>query len=312
MNVRKVLPIALVIACLLVSPMVAALPAGAEDEAGSSLLNPIDLSGAVSGQLAPGAYTWYRFHDPGDNRARGLTMSYTPASRSNTGAVTFKVGRWVEGIFGLEYVEVGRGTLLDQRDLSRLYWRGTTAVPRTYTVQVINSSWDTVEYAMAPTGATFPPPLIAVTGGEKQPSFGAWEIPEKVATPGDGPGSSWDKAIPLKEGWANGTLGPFSSSWATFTPRSDGRSSGLRLKFDPAVECNVDHVLFKVWAWEKSPSGLTWKEIGRSTRGDNRSNQKTWRGATGYSQPLFLEVINSSDTTVNWSVSLDDFWAYWK
>ncbi|MCL4535870.1 MAG: hypothetical protein M1370_12020 [Bacteroidetes bacterium] len=290
-------------------------PAAADDQ-GSAPSNAIDLAGTMSGTLGPGAFTWYRFYTPGDSIPKGVTMNYTPATTVNSPLIGFTVGLFRNGPLGVEFVEVGRATSLNgtiNGDRAIKYWRSHNTTEHTYFLRVMNGSWDRVDYAIAYTGSAYPPPHLAISSDEKQPSYGEWPAPDAKPSPeATGGGPNPENAVALKEGRASGVLGPQSRTWLTFGTRGNGRSSTLKLKFNPATETNLDGVMFKVWTYRNTPSGQVLAEVGWGTRGDNPSDAKSWRGGSDTQRAHFIEVINYSLETVNWEIALDEFYAYWK
>ncbi len=119
------------------------------------------LQGVQSGTLAPGEAGWFRLWDSGSGKALGVTLNYTPATvADDPGMVTFGVFVYQKQCLDFRLVQVGEGT---PSGLPRgvKYWRGTSNVPQNFYIQVVNGAPYGVDYAIAFTGGTYPPPALA-------------------------------------------------------------------------------------------------------------------------------------------------------
>lgn len=140
----------------------APIGAAAASARGSSPDTAIALNGTKQGSLPSGATLWYKFSGDGSSPA-GVVMDYVPTNLANDSNVYFNVD-WTlqDGQAGADwpgYWRVGQGT---QSGLpaGQRYWVSQTTQLTTYYVEVVNTSGQTIGYALGLLGATFPPPYL--------------------------------------------------------------------------------------------------------------------------------------------------------
>jgi hypothetical protein len=285
-------------------------PVSMGDDRGNSPDNPIDMAGTMSGTLAAGEYCWYRFSTP--HNAAGVVMSFYPVTFASAKGAGFDIGYQGGGIFGTEWIAIGEGTPLpDEPGLK--YWRGDSAVARTYLAKAQNESPHTVDYAIAFTGDAFPPPSISFDPQNKQPSYGGWPVSKPAPTAVvKGSGPSAEKALAIEGDFTAGVLGPNANGWLSFRTFGSGRSTTVKMTVKPYVDNESDQALFKVWRYLKTPVGYTLTEVGRSSRGGNPPDTKSWRGGSDAGATYYLELINTTQETANWEIKIDNYYPYWK
>ncbi len=306
------------LACIVtIALMLAALPSPVvvAESRGSTPEEAIDITGTMSYTLDSGSYCWFRFWMPGDGEPRALTFNWSPATKENAGYVHFTVWTPRNDVTGKVVLDrIGGGTP-PEGVLGVKYWRGSLEEPRNLFVQVVNTTREPVDYALALTGDTYPPPALAISPDASQPSPGGSGIPvEPLPMPTPTPigettggGTSPQTATPVDAlGSASGRLATESSAWVSFYNRGNGKPSAATLAFSPVTEKNIDDVTFKVWAYVKTPQGLALREVGRGTRSGNPFGPKYWRGGTDSSGTYYLEIVNyNKDIPVEWSVKID-------
>ncbi|MBI4320892.1 MAG: cytochrome c [Chloroflexi bacterium] len=138
-------------------PPPGAAPAPPAPAGGTSSDNAMPLEGTVSGVLTD-QRVWYRFEFDGIG-SQGLVMNFAPADvetdRINN-LVRFRVWTTVCNRVGeCKLTDIGGGTRSGQ-PLGVKYWR-TGGPARTFFVEVINDSGQTIRYALANAGTTYPP-----------------------------------------------------------------------------------------------------------------------------------------------------------
>jgi hypothetical protein len=151
------------ISVVLVLGALAILPAAFADD-GLTLDGAIEIRGTMTGTLPPTGQVWYKFHNGGDRKPLGIVLKFEPYPGSPDNDVSFNV--WTKQRQGssqiMENVMLGTAT---ESGLSAMlpggykYWQGSTDVPRTYYLQVFNNHpSQAISFALAGTGAVFPPP----------------------------------------------------------------------------------------------------------------------------------------------------------
>ncbi len=158
---RRLFRVSLVSLLVVTSVLLTIAVAGAEI-AGSSPATAIPLTGPVTGTLDPHQSRWYQFNGDGASPA-GVTMDFTPTNNPSGASVYFNVD-WTtpNGVANADwpgYFRVGQGTP-SGLPVGQRYWFTGTSAATTYAIQVVNGSDLPIGYALALTGAAFPPPFL--------------------------------------------------------------------------------------------------------------------------------------------------------
>ncbi|MCL4370924.1 MAG: hypothetical protein M1380_08475 [Chloroflexi bacterium] len=311
------MPLRAVIVAFLVGAMLLAVsPVFAAPPGGTGPGDAVPLVGTQSGTLATGADFWYTFFDSGTSSPLGVTLNYSPSdidtAPDKNPMVSFDVWDYEKVGLDLILTQIGRGTISNQ-PMGVKYWAGGSNVARTYYVRVFNNAPATISYAIAFTGATFPPPTLQIA-----PSAPAAPVPAPVppAPPAPPPaplptgtGTSMDNAIPIT-GVMTGTIAT-QHVWYTFFYTGSNLDEGLVLDFAPAtVEdpmLNQNFVAFNVWTnvCNITPgSGCQQMVVGAGTRSGQPGGVKYWRHSGGEGRTYFIEVFNNSGQTVGYALAL--------
>ena len=316
MNRKSTILVGLVILALL---MLAAGPVWAAG--GTEMDDAIEIDGVMQGTLTPLTTSmWFTYWDPGSIGSVAFTLNFYPANSDTNDLVNIYVWAPVKTFKGWEYVEVGKGTSPRGGIAGEKYWRGGEQKGTRYYVMVKNWSRDVIHFAVAQTGAAFPPPGLHVNvgGAPSAPAPVPTAVPTPVPTvvPDDGTpptltptpvetrGKKADDAIPLG-GTKVGFLAPYSSVWYLDNVPDANIPVGIDLNYSPADSDTDAHVLFKVWAFRNQPTGPSFQMIGIGTKpsGGMEHGMKFWRGSASKSYTVYIEVVNDWDGDLAYGIA---------
>ncbi len=294
-------------------------PAGAGAAGGTSLQDAIDITGVMQGTLTPSANEmWFTFYDPGDRGPVAFTVNYVGTTPEDDYKVIMNVWAPVKTSAGMEPGEIGKGTPPGGAGSGARYWRGSLGKASRYWVRLFSDIGGRVDFAIAQTGATFPPPGLHVNVGGPIPTpesstTASPSAQPTVLPPAEGPsatptpdprGSRADNAIPLG-GTMGGILPARTSKWYVDVVPDDNIPMGVVLNFSPANPTTNSHVLFKVWSHRNTPSGPMFEMIGTGTvpSGGMDYGMKYWRASAIKGYTVYIEVVNDWDYEIAYGIA---------
>ncbi len=283
---------------------------------GTSLEDAIEMNGVMQGTLT-GPYTemWFTYWDPGALGSVAFTLNWAPANPDNNNDVIMIVWGSVKTPFGMKPAEIARGTVPGGTGTGVRYWRGGSSASARYWIVIRSGLNERVDFALAETGNTYPPPGLHVNVGgpvaspsaspEVQPTVAPTEaVPPADGTPVATPtpdtrGKTATDALPL--GRANGPNGAIlpahSSLWFVDTIPDMNQEVGIDLNYSPATVETDAHVLFKVWAFRNTATGPKFEMIGMGTKPGRGAEHgmKFWRSGAFRGYTVYVEVVNDWD-----------------
>jgi hypothetical protein len=221
------------------------------------------LSGTQTGVLANAQSTWYQVAGDGSTPI-GVTLDYVAADGSHPAGVFFNVD-WTtaDGNRNADWPGLFRYGQSSTYGLpvGTQYWTRSTSANTTYDVEVVNNSGLPITYAVASTGASFPPPSLSFAPSSPAPSApspapapATTPAPTPVATPAPTTNTATDRS--------GLTLDPtvdVSGEFSTINIHIDSKSqSGAvvnRLMIRPPDGAVVDAV---VPAQTRPEDGIVW------------------------------------------------------
>ncbi len=201
------------------------LPAVAAGPGGTGIEDAAPLTGIQSGTLAPRTSYWYQFRDesPRGPSPPSLLMNYTPTYIEQKTHITFKVWKYDSRLtgqagIGYPYSIIGEGTQ-GPYAVGVKYWRASPDPGRTYYVQVVNDSYDNVDFAITirgdlPTDKNLPtlpiipgwPPRDVSPGAQAAPPTPTATVPTgPVMPPAPTPTISGEVAPPASRTYTDTT-----------------------------------------------------------------------------------------------------------
>ena len=133
-----------------------------------------------------------------------------------------------------------------------------------------------------------------------------------VAAAAGGGGTSDADAVEVKcDAPVSGTLAIGERTWLWFSPLR-GQTTGAAMWFNPVVGASdmtgEKTSYFKVWIYLKKTIGAQLTEIGRGTTAGPSWWLKTWRGGADQLGKHYLEVINSENSAIAYTMYLNCRW----
>ncbi len=275
--------------------------------------------GVNTGLLGPGQQRWFKFKPGragGDSRVEQfLTLVFTPSDGNRIRQVSLQLfekeqlGFFYQGEAD-KMTNFGAGQVVSRDgnyETGELFWTGWLFGSDTYYIQIMNGSDVTIDYWL------FDDNIINYSLGE--PETPPVAIISEI-------GSDPGHPAPLKPGLTQGTLGPNSTYWYTFTyadfsneDRFQGRD--FSMFFTPADGNRQHYVNFKlltfsqVEIWQRGNTDEL-NNFGAGMLVDRDNNQNTgervWQGTVIKGNAYLMAVENETDVEIEYWIFDSDIY----
>ncbi len=314
---KKVLSIAVVTLAVLVVnlPLIVLNPAAAIAAPPAEATSPVEaavlVAEGVSGHLAAGEATWYRYYPSGlaTGQTDRVTMIVTPALELGAQVLginfqIFSCAQVMSGGDASTMAPIGSGSSVSRDgdpNTAEYLWQGALPGSDAFCVRVYNGATAGIDYWLFPADVLRLEPVIA-------PAEAAGVIPA---------GASPDVPLDLPSAQlAFGRLEPDQDVWYRLSPGGYGPepvSRVLTMFFTPGNTSHADWVGFEVISvaqCQARQAGQINLNTGAgaivSRDSDPATGERLWRGVLPGDQVFLVRIHNGPDTTIDYRLFQGD------
>jgi hypothetical protein len=265
----------------------------------------------VSGHLAAGEATWYRYYPSGISTGQPdrVTLIVTPAVElgAQTLAINFQIFSCAQVMSGGDasvMTPIGSGSSVSRDgdpNTAEYLWQGALPGSDAFCVRVANGTATPIDYWLFPADVLrVEPPSTAIQAAGVTPPGAAPDVPLDLA--------------PAQTGF--GRLGPGQEAWYRLLPGGYGPEPGssvLTMFFTPGDTSHADWVGFEVMT-EAQVRARQAGQINLNTGAgaivsrdsDPVTGERLWRGALPGDQAFLVRIHNGPDTVIDYRLFQGD------